>query len=149
MTTTGRSYPDRRSHPRRRPDPSRVARLQRDAGLDRVRSITRGVAVGSVAGLAVFGVYVSQALPGHAATTSGSSAGAVPPTSPSASTPTPSTPSTPSTTPSAAPSNTVPAAGSPSGNEQSGSGGYGSSLSAPATVPAPSRRQAPVTSGSS
>src|SRR5665213_3485998 len=62
MTTSRRA-----AQPPRRPDPTRAARLQRDAGLERGRTITKGLAFGSVAAVAVAGIYLSQALPGHAA----------------------------------------------------------------------------------
>jgi len=62
QTGTGRTGPDH--HVRRR----------RDAALERTRSITRTVAVASVGAVAVFALYVSRAVPGHAATT-GTTAG--------------------------------------------------------------------------
>ena len=57
-----------------RPDPSRDRpagacrphdRIQRDAALERVGSITRAIAVASMAAAAAIGVYVSRAVPGH------------------------------------------------------------------------------------
>ncbi len=56
-------------------DPNRAARLQRDAAFERVGSITKGIGVASVAAVAAFGIYVSRALPGHASTPAGSTAG--------------------------------------------------------------------------
>jgi hypothetical protein len=55
------------------PDPQ--VRRRRDAALQRTRSITRTIAVASVGAVAVFAVYVSRALPGHAATSTGTTAG--------------------------------------------------------------------------
>ena len=43
------------------------ARLRRDVALDRVGSITRKIVIGSIAGAAAIGFYVSRALPGHSA----------------------------------------------------------------------------------
>jgi len=107
-----------------RPDPTRAARLQRDAGLERGRTITKGVAFGSVAAVAVAGIYLSQALPGHAAS--------------------PGT-TVPSGTAGAG-TNGNTGAGSSYG---SGAAQAGSGISAPAAAPAPSYQQAPVVSGSS
>ena len=123
MTSTGRSSS------RGRQDPSRAARRQRDAGLERGRTITKGIAAVSVAAVAAAGVYLSQALPGHSAstsTTNSGTAGAVTPAAPSAS----------------------PSGGSSSSSAGS-SAGSGSGISAPAAAPAPAYQQAPVTSGSS
>ena len=116
MTTTGRSSS------RGRQDPSHAARRQRDAGLERGRTVTKGIAAVSVAAVAAAGVYLSQALPGHSSSTSTSTngsgaAGAATPVAPAA----------------------TPADGS-SANP---------GISAPASAPAPVYRQAPVTSGSS
>jgi hypothetical protein len=119
MTTTGRS--SSRGHH----DPSHAARRQRDAGLERGRTITKGIAAASVAAVAVAGVYLSQALPGHSTSTStpnSGSAGAVTPADPSA----------------------APSDGSSSSGSSAGSG-----ISTPASAPAPAYQQAPVTSGSS
>ena len=110
-----------------RTDPTRTARLQREAGFERGRTITKGIAFGSVAAVAVAGIYLSQALPGHAASPgttvpSGTSgAGATAPTG-----------------------NTGAGSSYGSGGAQAGSG-----ISAPAAAPAPSYQQAPVVSGSS
>jgi hypothetical protein len=119
MTTTGRSSS------RGRHDPSHAARRQRDAGLERGRTITKGIAAVSVAAVAVAGVYLSQALPGHSASTSTTDSGAA-----GAATP-------------AAPS------GASSGDSSSSGSSAGSGISAPASAPAPAYQQAPVTSGSS
>jgi hypothetical protein len=106
-----------------RTDPVRAARLQRDAATERVRSVTKGIAFASVAAVAVGGVYLSQAIPGHAATstptTSGSS-GAVAPTGDDSS----------------------------SGDDY-GTGGGSSAPSAPAAAPAPAYNQQPVVSSGS
>jgi len=105
-----------------RVDPHRAARLQRDAGLERARSITKGLAFGSVAAVACAGLYLSQALPGHstsAGTASNGTAGAA----------------TPGTAPAAGPS--------------TGSSGSYSSPAAPAYTPAPAYSQAPVVSSGS
>jgi len=116
------STPRRATNSAGRPDPARAARLQRDAGLERGRSITKGVAFGSVAAVAVAGIYLSRALPGHAAS--------------------------PGTT---VPSGTAGAAATSGAGSSSGSGAVqaGSGISAPAAAPAPSYQQAPVVSGSS
>ena len=123
MTNTGR-----RSS-RGRQDPSYAARRQRDAGLERGRTITKGIAAASVAAVAAVGVYLSQALPGHAASTStaNSTAGAASPVTPAA----------------------TPDDGSSSVPSDGSSASSGSGISAPASAPAPAYRQAPVTSGSS
>ena len=54
-----------------RSDPRGTARYQRDAALERSRSVTKGIAFASVAAVAAAGVYLSQSLPGHSATSSG------------------------------------------------------------------------------
>jgi hypothetical protein len=109
--------------PSRRPDPTRPARLQRDVGLERGRNITKGIALGSLAAVAVAGVYLSQSLPGHAAS----------PSSPTSGT--------------ASSSASAPAASGSSDGSAAASQGPG--ISAPASVPAPANQQAPVVSGSS
>ncbi|HEY5097315.1 MAG TPA: hypothetical protein VII46_04670 [Acidimicrobiales bacterium] len=58
-----------------RTGPDHHVRRRRDAAVQRTRSITRTIAVASVSAVAVFAVYVSRALPGHAATTTGTTAG--------------------------------------------------------------------------
>ena len=121
MTNTGR-----RSS-RGRQDPSYAARRQRDAGLERGRTITKGIAAASVAAVAAVGVYLSQALPGHAASTSTANSGTASPVTPAA----------------------TPDDGSSSVPSDGSSASSGSGISAPASAPAPAYRQAPVTSGSS
>jgi len=122
---TTMSTPRGAGTPSLRRDPSRAARLQRDAGLERGRIITKGIAIGSVAAVAVAGVYLSQALPGHAASPSSSTSGT---TGVGASTP--------------GPVGSVDATGSAASSQ-------GSGISAPTSAPAPAYRQAPVVSGSS
>ena len=117
------STPRRAGTDPRRSDPTRTARLQRDAGFERGRAITKGIAFGSVAAVAVAGVYLSQSIPGHAASPGSSTSG--------------------TTSGVGAP---VPGSGTSSG---SSSASQGSGISAPASAPAPSYQQAPVTSGSS
>ncbi len=51
----------------------RQFRHRRDAGLERARSLTKTIGVASVAAVAVFGIYLSRALPGHPSTPAGSS----------------------------------------------------------------------------
>jgi len=51
------------------------ARSQRDAALERVGSITKAIGVASVAAVAVVGIYISRAVPGH--TTTPTNAGTV------------------------------------------------------------------------
>lgn len=135
---------------------SRLDRAQRDAALRRVRSITKAVAVGSVAAAAGIGVYVSRALPGHSSTTRASTTGAG----------TSGTPVTPATAPSSVapttPGTSVSGTGSGSGDTGSGTSSSGTSssgssssgngsastLTPPTNVPAPTQQQAPVVSGS-
>lgn len=104
---------------RRQTSPDQVVRRRRDAALDRARSITKTVAVASVAAVAAFGIYLSRALPGHAATSH-----------PSGSTVSPSN-------------------GNTSTNGDSGAGQSPSDLAPPSSPPAQSQQQAPVVSGSS
>jgi hypothetical protein len=59
----------------RQTGPDQHVRRRRDAALERTRSITRTIAVASVGAVAVFGIYISRALPGHAATSTGTTAG--------------------------------------------------------------------------
>jgi len=104
-------------------DPNRAARLQRDAGIERTRSITKGLAFGSVAAVACAGLYFSQALPGHTASSGAGSTGAAG-----------------AATSVGTPAVALPA--SPSGSD--------SAPAAPAYTPAPAYSQRPVvTSGSS
>jgi hypothetical protein len=56
----------------------RQAGAQRDEALRRSGSITKSIAALSVAALAAFGVYVSRAFPGHAASTTVPTSGAAP-----------------------------------------------------------------------
>jgi hypothetical protein len=51
-----------------------MARLQRDAALERIRSATRAIGIASVALVAAFGIYISRAVPGHTSTPAGSTA---------------------------------------------------------------------------
>ena len=128
------STPRRAGTQPRRSDPTRTARLQREAGFERGRAITKGIAFGSVAAVAVAGAYLSQSIPGHAASPGTSTSG-----------------STSGVGGAGAP---VPDGGASSGVSSGSSGGsatasQGSGISAPASAPAPSYQQAPVTSGSS
>lgn len=110
---------------RGRQDPSYAARQQRDAGLERGRTITKGIAAASVAAVAVAGVYLSQALPGHSSSTSTSTSG------------------------SGAAGAATPVAPSDGSSSVSSGSSASSGISAPASAPAPAYQQAPVTSGSS
>ncbi len=112
-------------------DPTRAARLQRDAGIERARTITKGLAFGSVAAVACAGLYLSQALPGHAASSTGTAG-----TNGTAGAATPAAPATvaPSGDNSQAPAYSAPAYSAPA---------------APAYTPAPAYRQAPVVSSGS
>ncbi len=112
--------PPRTTH---HPDPARLVRLRRDAALERVRSVTKAIAVGSVAAAGAFGLYVSRALPGHA------------------STPPPAT-TTPATTPTA-PAGATTSTTTPGGQATS------TTLSPPSAPPVRARARAPVVSGSS
>jgi len=116
--TVGR---DRRDHQRR------------DAALERTRSITKAVGVASVAAVAAFGIYVSRALPGHAATTTGT-----------ATTGSTSTSSTGSTSTTVTPSPSTPVAGTGSTPAPSPT-----QLTPPTSPPVTSPKRAPVVSGSS
>ncbi len=107
---------------RGRQDPSYAARQQRDAGLERGRTITKGIAAASVAAVAVAGVYLSQALPGHSSSTSTSTSGS---------------------------GAATPVAPSDGSSSVSSGSSASSGISAPASAPAPAYQQAPVTSGSS
>jgi hypothetical protein len=75
----------RTGSPYGRTDPTRVARLYRDAAVERGRSVTKGIAFASVGVVAVAGVYFSQALPGHSASSGSSSGGSVVPSTPAVS----------------------------------------------------------------
>jgi hypothetical protein len=94
-------------------------RLRRDTALERTRSITKTVGVASVAAVAAFGIYLSRALPGHAATSTGTTGATVSPTGGGAS--------------------TGSGASAPSPSQ----------LTPPSSPPVQSQQQAPVVSGSS
>ncbi len=115
----------------RRTDPARSARLQRDAGIERARSVTKGIAFGSVAAVAVAGVYLSQALPGHSASPTTSTGGAA---------------GTPASSPGTATAAPGSSGGTSSTPAYSGGGSSYSAPSAPAYTPAPAYSQAPVAS---
>jgi hypothetical protein len=108
----------------------RRAHLQRDAALDRVGSITRKIAVGSIAAAAAIGFYVSRALPGHSArpTTSGT-AGSTPDTA-------------------GGNSGTPSSSSGVSAGSSAGAGGSSSTLTQPTSPPSQTQQQAPVVSGS-
>jgi len=102
----------------------RLARHRRDAALERAGSITKSVAVASVAAVAVIGIYFSRALPGHRTTSPGSPTGAA------------------GTVPTGSPNAVSPS--------DSGSGGQqGTDLAPPNSPPTPIQQQSPVVSGSS
>jgi hypothetical protein len=103
-----------------------VARHQRDSAFERGRAITKGIAFGAVAAVAAAGVYLSQALPGHAASTGTSNSGAA---------------STGTSGPAAS--------GTSTGSAGSSQGSVSSPAPAPAPAPAPTYRQPRVVSGSS
>ncbi len=111
------------SNPRsagRHASPPHAVGRRRDAAIERTRSITKTIAVTSVAAVAAFGIYISRALPGHAASTSVSTGSTVsPPTGGSVS------------------------AGGSSPSQSS------SSLAPPNSPPQQSQQSAPVVSGSS
>jgi len=119
----------RAANPRPRTDPTRAARLKRDAGMERGRTITKGIAFGSVAAVAAAGVYLSQALPGHSTSSGTTSSGAA-----GAATP-------------AGTSGTGSSSGASAGSAAS-SPAY-SAPTAPAYTPAPVYNQAPVVSSGS
>ena len=114
-----------------RHDPHSQARLQRDAALERGRTVTKGMAAVSVAGVAALGLYLSQALPGHSASSTATTGAA-------------GSASTGSSAPSQTPVAQQPVVQTPSAAASSGS-----SFSTPSYTPAPSQYQAPVTSGAS
>jgi|ERR1022692_2276496 hypothetical protein len=108
----------------------RRARLQRDAALDRVGSITRKIAVGSIAAGAVIGLYVSRALPGHSTRPAISGAAG-------------------STTDIAGNNSGTPSSPSGvSGGSSAGAGGSSSTLTQPTSPPTQTQQPAPVVSGS-
>jgi hypothetical protein len=106
-----------------RSSPDHSVRRRRDDALERTRSITRTIGVASVAAVAAFGIYLSRALPGHAATSSGSSGSAGSAVSPSG--------------------------GSASTGGNSSSSPSPTTLAPPNSPPVQSQQQAPVVSGSS
>ncbi len=114
-----------------RHDPHSQARLQRDAALERGRTVTKGMAAVSVAGVAALGLYLSQALPGHSASSTATTGAA-------------GSASTGSSAPYQTPVAQQPVVQTPSAAASSGS-----SFSTPSYTPAPSQYQAPVTSGAS
>ena len=100
------------------------ARRQREQALGRARSVTRSIAVASIAGAAALGLYVSRALPGHtttpsvnAGTTGATSAGS-------------------------------PPGVSPTGGGNSSAGQSGTTLSPPNNPPTQTQQPVPVVSGS-
>src|SRR5271165_226357 len=113
-----------------RSDPTRSARLLRDAALQRSRSITKGIAIGSVAVVAALAAYVSHAFPGHSSTPSGNSG----------------TPSQSTNSSSGASSSGASSSGATqsSGGQSSGSSG----VAPPSSAPSVSSGSAPVVSGS-
>ena len=119
-----------RRHGTRGPDPTRAARIQRDAAIERGRSLTKGIAFGSVAVVAVAGVYLSQALPGHTTTSTTTSGGSTPAGA-------------------ATPAGAGASSGASSGGAYSGGSASYSSPSAPAYTPAPAYSQGPVVSSGS
>jgi len=123
-----------RRHGTRGPDPTRAARIQRDAAIERGRSLTKGIAFGSVAVVAVAGVYLSQALPGHTTTSTTTSGGSTP---------------AGAATPAGAGASSGASSGTSSGGAYSGGSASYSSPSAPAYTPAPAYSQAPVVSSGS
>jgi hypothetical protein len=105
-------------------------RLRRDAALSRVGSMTRKIAVGSIAAAAAIGLYVSRALPGHSARptpsgVAGSTAG----------------------TGGGGTVAAVPPSGV-SGGSSAGAGGSSNTLTPPTNPPSQTQQQAPVVSGS-
>lgn len=104
----------------------RRARRQREDALGRARSITRTIAVASVAGVAAIGFYVSRALPGRTSTPVGATAGTT-----------------------GAASAGSPAGVSPTGGGNSSAGQSATSLAPPNNPPAQTQQSPPVVSGSS
>ncbi|HEY4948026.1 MAG TPA: hypothetical protein VII19_09005 [Acidimicrobiales bacterium] len=103
-------------------DPTRAARIQRDAAFERTGSITKTIGVASVAAVAVFGIYLSRALPGHTSTPAASTSGST--------------------------SGGSTSGGSTSGGQSSG--GYSSgNVAPPYSAPVQTQQPAPVVSGSS
>ncbi len=107
----------------------RRARIQRDAALDRVGSISRKIAVGSIAAAVAIGIYVSRALPGHSARPVNSGTAGSTPDIAGGSSGTPS-------------SSGVP------GGSSAAAGGSSGTLTQPTSPPGQTQQQAPVVSGS-
>ncbi len=109
-------------------------RRRRDDALERTRSITKTIGVASVAAVAALGIYLSRALPGHAATSTATTGTGS--TATGGTTGAGGTAATPST-----------------GTPTTGSGSSGSpsptQLTPPTSPPVQTQRQAPVVSGSS
>lgn len=104
---------------------TRQARRQRDDALGRIRSITKSIAVASIAGAVAIGLYVSRAVPGHRTTPTGVTAGTTGTTSVGAS-----------------------AGVSPTGTSSSSAGQSTATLAPPNNPPAQTQQPAPVVSGS-
>ncbi len=103
----------------------RRGRRRREDALERARSITRSIAVASVAGVSGIGFYVSRALPGHTSAPTGATAGTTGGTSTGSN------------------SGVSPAGGAnPSANQSD------TSLTPPNNPPTPTQQPAPVVSGS-
>ncbi len=114
----------------------RRARRQREDALGRARSITKAIAVASVAGVAAIGLYVSRVLPGHTSTSTGATAG-----------------TTGATAGASAGTSAGTSPGSSSGVSSTGGGNSsasqsGTSLAPPNNPPAQTQQPAPVVSGS-
>jgi len=103
----------------------RQGRRQREEALGRARSITKSIAVASVAGVAAIGFYVSRALPGRTSTPISATSGT-----------TGATPAGPS------------AGVSPTEGGNSSAGQSATSLAPPSSPPAQTQQPAPVVSGS-
>ena len=104
---------------------TRQARRQRDDALGRIRSITKSIAVASVAGAVAIGLYVSRSLPGHTTTPTGVTAGTTATTSAGSS-----------------------AGASSAGASSSSTGQTSTTLAPPNNPPAQTQQPAPVVSGS-
>ena len=112
-------------------------RRRRDDALERTRSITKTIGVASVAAVAALGIYLSRALPGHAATSTATTG-----TTGTGSTATGGTTGAGGTA--ATPSTGTPTTGSGSSGSPSPT-----QLTPPTSPPVQTQRQAPVVSGSS
>ena len=121
-------------HPHGHDVAARHAGRRRDESLGRITRVTRRVTVGALALAAILGIYVSRALPGHAAT---------PATGSSSPTTTPGTGSTPATDPATeAPVQPTPATEAPVQQTPA-------TVAPPVTVPAPTQAPARVRTGGS